>query len=173
INKNHGSSGGALTGQSIVMTLSSALRDMVGYSGGPSEAPNLTALGLSVDRNGVLSFDGSKLKTAATANLSAVSTLIGSTDTAGFLKSANDRLNSLTDSSSGVLPGAINTVLSGITRKTAQITDEQDKLNLLQTNLAQQMSAADAAIAALEQQQNYLQSLFGAMQTQTQANANA
>ena len=173
INRNHGSSGGALTGQSIVMTLSSALRDMVGYSGGPSEAPNLTALGLSLDRNGVLSFDGSKLKAAATANLSAVSALIGSSDTGGFLKSANDRLNSLTDSSRGVLPGAINTVLSGITRKTAQITDEQDKLNLLQTNLQQQMSAADAAIAALEQQQNYLQSLFGAMQTQTQANANA
>lgn len=172
INKNHGASGGALSGQSIVMTLSSALRDMVSYSGGPSGAPNLTSLGLTLDRNGVLSFDTSKLKTAAAANLSAVTALLGSSDSGGFLKSANDRLNSFTDSTTGVLPGSISTVLSGITRKTAEIADEQDKLTTLQTNLQQQMSSADAAISALEQQQSYLQSLFSAMQTQTQANAN-
>ena len=44
-----------------------------------------------------------------------------------------------------------------------QIAQQQDHINHLQTSLQAQMSAADAAIAQLEQQQSYYTSLFTAM----------
>lgn len=172
LNKNHGSSGGALTGQSIVLTLSTALRNLVGYSSGSSGISTLTDLGFSLDQNGVLSFDSSAFAQATGNNLTQLTDFLGSTDGSGFLKTANDALTSLDDPINGVITDSINTLSDEITQKNSDISDEQDKINTMQTNLENQMAAADASISSMEQQQIYLQGLFSAMQTQAQTIAN-
>ena len=49
-----------------------------------------------------------------------------------------------------------------------QITTKQNQVDQLQTKLTSQMAAADALIASMEQQYNYLYGMFAAMQTADQ-----
>jgi len=170
LSKNRGSGGGALVGDSIVQTLISALRSLVGYSTGNSGISNLTALGFSLDKNGVLSFDPSAFATAANGNLTQLTAFLGALDTGGFLKTANDALTSLDDSTSGLIQSSVNSVQDQITQKNDDISAQQDKITQMQTNLQNQMAQADAAISALEQQYSYVSNLFTAMQTDSKNN---
>ena len=56
------------------------------------------------------------------------------------------------------------------TQDQTEITNDQAKLTLMQTNLQQQMAQANALIASLQSQTNFLQGLF---QADTSNNANA
>ena len=47
LDNNHGTAGGALTGQSIVLSLQQSLQDLTSYSGGSGSAQNLADLGLT------------------------------------------------------------------------------------------------------------------------------
>ena len=53
----------------------------------------------------------------------------------------------------------------------SQITTQQAQVNLLQTNLTAQMSAADALVSSMEQTYSYLNSLFSSEQTAAQTAA--
>jgi flagellar capping protein FliD len=86
----------------------------------------------------------------------------------GFLKSATDILNSVDDSVSGYLKDAISSVRTQMSNDQKAIDANQDRVDQLRDNLNQQMAAADALIASLEQQVNYMTSLFSAMQTNAQ-----
>ncbi|MCS6954415.1 MAG: hypothetical protein NZM33_16340, partial [Bryobacteraceae bacterium] len=48
-------------------------------------------------------------------------------------------------------------------RQEARIAAEQERIDLLEKNLAERMAAADALIAALEQKVRYFNTLFEAM----------
>jgi flagellar capping protein FliD len=50
-----------------------------------------------------------------------------------------------------------------ITQQNDQIRDQQQRVDDLSHNLQEQMAAADALIASLESQRNYLTNLFTAM----------
>ena len=65
LDNNHGTAGGALTGQSIVFSLEQSMRDLTGYSGGSGSIQNLTDIGLSFNQNGQLSFDQTQFANAA------------------------------------------------------------------------------------------------------------
>jgi hypothetical protein len=52
------------------------------------------------------------------------------------------------------------------------ITDKQNQVDALQTQLTNQMATADAAIATMEQQYSYMSSMFAAQQTADQMYAN-
>jgi hypothetical protein len=47
-----------------------------------------------------------------------------------------------------------------VTADQSQISNDQTQVNLIQTNLQQQLSAADAAIAVLQEQNTYYTNLF-------------
>ncbi len=164
INNNRGQSGGALGGQSILSSLSQALDSLSGYSSGTSGMSSLIALGFSFDQSGVLSFDPTTLNKASTADFQQLSDFLGSSKTGGFLKLASDTLTGITDSDTGVLPLDISSIQDQITTTNRKISDQQSSLNTLQTNLQNQMAAADASIAAMEQQFLYLNEMFQAMQ---------
>lgn len=171
LNKNRGQSGGSLAGDSLVMTLSDTLRNIVGYSTGNTGISSLTSLGLSFDQNGVLSFDASVFATATSGNVTQLNSFLGSSTTSGFLKMATDAINGVEDSISGILPQDLKSLSDQITAKDQDISDEQDKIDKLQSDLTQQMSAADAAIATMEQQFSYMQNYFQQMQASSMANA--
>jgi flagellar hook-associated protein 2 len=164
----HGTAGGALEGQSIVSTLSQSLQNISNYSGSGS-IQSMAAIGLTFDQQGVMSFDPSVLSSAASTDFQGVLNFLGGPTTGGFLQAATNTLTGITDPTSGVLTTGLATVNTEITSTNAQIAKEQDSVNQMQTNLAAQMSKADAMIASLQSQLSYMTALL----TVTNANNTA
>lgn len=165
---NRGQGTGALKGQSMVMSLSSALSQIGSYASGNSGISSLSSLGLTFDSNGVMSFDASVFAGATSGQIQQLANFLGSTTTGGFLKMASDTLNGITDSTDGIIQTAISSIQGSITRENQSISDQQERVTTLQTNLTNQMAAADAAIATMEQQYSYFYSMFQAMQVNRQ-----
>jgi flagellar hook-associated protein 2 len=164
---NRGSGGGALAGQSIVSSLEESLRGVADYATGAAGVGSIADLGLTFDQNGVLSFDPTVFASAAAANPSALNAFIGDSSSSGFLQNATNVLNGVLDTTSGLLVNATNSVATSLSDNDTETTNDQNRVNALQTSLTQQISAADAAIATLQQQVNQVTSLFQAETTAT------
>ena len=72
-------------------------------------------------------------------------------------------MNAVEDPTTGFIPTATTDVNGQITQENNLITAEQQKISTLQSTLTQQMATADATIASLEQQKDYITNLFTAM----------
>jgi flagellar hook-associated protein 2 len=155
-----GTSGGALSGQGTISDLRNAMRQITQYSGSSGGLTLLSQMGIGLDDTGKLTYDASQFDSASASDLQA---FLGSATGGGFLKTATDALNSIEDSTTGSVKTAIKTVKGEITQENDLITQETKKITDLQTALIQQMAAADAAIASLESQRNYITNLFTAM----------
>jgi flagellar hook-associated protein 2 len=166
VQKNRGQNGGALAGQSIVSQLSGALRNLAGYTpvSGSPDIQSIDDLGLAFDQTGHLQFDSSVYSAAAGSSLSNVLNFLGSETGGGFLQAAHTILTSVTDSTNGLVTNDITTTGASVTNLTKKISSKQDTVTQMQTNLIQQMSRADAAISAMEQQVTQITNLFAAMQ---------
>jgi flagellar hook-associated protein 2 len=163
-----GSSGGALAGQSIVYELGQTLSQLGTYSSPGSAVPDLTAIGLELQKDGTITYDPSTLMAAELSNPAALSAFLGSATGGGFLQAATNALNGVETADTGTLKSAETATQQQVTDIGAQIGTEQGRINQLQTQLTAQMTAADAAISTMEQQYNYLNGLFSAMQTADQ-----
>ncbi len=167
--KSRGQNGGALSGQSIVYTLSSSLHNMLDTAAQSGNISSLSDLGLSFDDSGHLDFDSSAFNTATSSSLSDVLSFLGSESTGGFLKTADAALSGITDSTTGLLATTNSSLTDSLTNLAGKISDKTDQISTLQTNLTAQMSAADATIASLQQQVSYYTDLFTTMR----ANSNS
>jgi flagellar hook-associated protein 2 len=165
IDKNTGKDAGALRGSSLLTTLSASLREIAGYSSGTDGISSLASLGLVLDDTGKMSLDSSAFSDATSGKFDALSAFLGSASTDGFLAKATDVLNGLEDPSSGAITTAIDGLKASTDSQNERIAAEQDRIDQLQQYLTAQLSAADAAIAALEQQVTYMTGLFTAMRT--------
>lgn len=163
LDKNHGEAAGALRGQSILNTVSDALHRISGYSTEGS-ITSLTQLGLGFDKDGKMSFDSTTFAAAGQNRFAALSEFLGSSRTSGFLKSATDTVNLLNAAETGLFPQRIDMVQGQISRTHTSIESRQDRVDALELRLQAQMAAADAAIAALEQQYSYFSNMITAMQ---------
>ena len=160
--------GASLNGQSIVYELRQALSNLSTYSSPGSTITGLLDLGVQLQDDGTMTFDSSVLAGVASSNSAGLASFLGSTTDGGFLLQATNVLNGLEDPTSGLLKGAELSVQQQITDTTNQISTKQDQVTQLQTTLQQQMAAADAAIASMEQQYNYISGMFQAQQTADQ-----
>ncbi len=88
--------------------------------------------------------------------------LVGA-DSDGFLAAATSVLDGLENSTDGVLHSAVTSFEDQIDWQTERIDREQERVDQVEEGLRAQMAAADALIAALEQQANYFNSLFASM----------
>ena len=159
LNKSRGQNGGALSGDSIVYSLTQSLHELTSYSAGSGNVASIADLGLTFDQSGHLNFDVTAFSHAS--NMTDLLSFLGSAaDGTGFLGAATSTLNGINDATSGILTQATQNMSSEITSLGNQITADQTKINLLQQNLMAQMAAADAAIATLEQQASYFQMMF-------------
>jgi flagellar hook-associated protein 2 len=164
VDGHRGENKGALAGQSILATLSHAMRQISGYRGSGS-VQSISDLGLSFDKEGVLSLDASVLSATASNDFKGVTDFLGGATSGGFLKAATDALNGVTNSTSGVLAAAQASVTREISDTDKQIDQNQDRVDQLKASLNAQMAAADALIASLQQQVTYLTGMFSAMDT--------
>lgn len=159
LNQNHGSVGGALTGQSIIFSLEQSLRSLTNYNSGSGAIQTLADLGLTVDKTGKLNLDATQFSNAA-ANTSNLAAFFGSPTTSGFLQTATNLLTGIEDPTTGTLQQALTSIQSQITKEDNMINDEQNRVDQLQTTLTNQMAQADAAIAEMQQQVTYYTGLF-------------
>jgi flagellar hook-associated protein 2 len=160
LNQQVGQNGGALSGQSTISDLRNAMRQITQYAGSSGGVTLLSQMGVGLDDTGKLTFDSSQFGSVSASDLQV---FLGSATSGGFLETATNALNGIEDPTTGSLKTAITTVNGEITQENDQITQEQQKISDLQTTLTQQMAAADATIASLESQKDYITNLFTAM----------
>ena len=101
-------------------------------------------------------------------NSSGVDSFLGSVSGGGFLKSLTDTLSSVQKIGTGLLTNAQSAVQTQITEIDSTIADTQARVDNMRERLQQQMAAADALIASMEQRYSYLYGLFAAQSTADQ-----
>jgi flagellar hook-associated protein 2 len=163
-----GVSTGALAGKAVVYDLSNALQSITSYFSGGTGINSAAAIGLTLDNTGHMTYSAMSFLGAEFADSPGVASFLGGATSGGFLKTATDALNGVEDTTYGTLQTTISSVTSDTANINSQIADEQDRVNTLQTNLTTQMAAADALIASMEQQYNYMYALFQSMTTSAQ-----
>jgi flagellar hook-associated protein 2 len=162
LDQERGQSGGALAGQSVVYQAQRALSAIATYSAGGTGG-GLPVLGLELGKDGRLAFDSSALAEANLTNPAAVTAFLGSESGGGFLEWTSDTLGALEAPGTGAVKAAQAGLSAQAAALNQRISAKQDQVDQLQQRLQEQMAAADAAIAAMEQQYNYLNGMFQAM----------
>ena len=165
--KQQGQSGGALQGQSVVAQLSNILSSISTYSAS-GQFNVLEDLGMALGTNGQITYNPLTLMSADLSSSTGVTAFLGSATGSGFLKTATDALTSVEDPTTGLLKTSETDTTSQITDLTTTIADKQAKVDAMQLQMQNQMAAADALVASMEQQYNYLSGLFQAQQTADQ-----
>jgi flagellar hook-associated protein 2 len=163
MDKHRGEAKGSLSGQSLLSTLSQSLRQFTSYEGSVAGGINsLTDLGLRFDQTGRLSLDEATFTSVVADNVTQLFDFLGDSNT-GFLANAQFIMDSLEGDTDGFLKSALKSIDRQISTQDDKISDNQRRVDLLRDGLNQKMASADAAIAALEQQVNYMNSLFESM----------
>ncbi|HXN45034.1 MAG TPA: flagellar filament capping protein FliD [Bryobacteraceae bacterium] len=164
LNQQRGTSGGALSGQPIVYELQDALNQISGYGQPGSSIASLSDIGVTFDKTTFkMTFDEPTFLSATLGSMSGISAFLGDGTTAGFLKNATDAMTSVEDPTQGTLKTAITDNQSHVANDNDRISTETDQVDKLQTNLMNQMDAADAMISSMEQQYTVVSNLFSAM----------
>jgi flagellar hook-associated protein 2 len=152
-----GENGGALAGQSLVYEMQSALSQVSQYTSATGSVQSLSDLGLDLSDSGTLSFDSSQFNSQTAAG---IQQFLGGLTSGGFLEAANNAISNISDPTTGMLVTQYASVGTEVTADQNEIADDQTQVNLIQSNLSQQLSAADAAIAVLQEQNSYYTNLF-------------
>jgi flagellar hook-associated protein 2 len=160
----HGQASGSLQGQSILSTLQRSLSSISTYASANGTLGGLGDLGLKLGTDGHFTYDPFGLLSANFSSSTGVSTFLGSATSGGFLKTATDALSNLEDPTNGLVKISETDLQSRITALGANISDRTDKVNQLKIHLQNQMAAADALIASMQQQSTYLNNMFQAQQ---------
>jgi flagellar capping protein FliD len=169
IDKSHGTTTGSLAGDSLLSTLSRSLHDISFYDSGAASLSNLTSLGFSFDKNGVLSFDPTAFSNVTAGNAGALSTFLGDA-TAGFIKAANDTLAGLEDPTNGILQTTLASLAAQSANEDTLIAAEQARIDQFTTDETARISAADALLASMQQKANFVTGLFAAETALNNAN---
>ncbi len=163
LDEHRGQGGGSLKGQSAIGTLSGVLRSLTQYTGGSGTFRNFTDLGLTFNDQGQLSLDSNSLAGISDTKLDELIAFLGSESGNGFVGAALHSVAVATDSESGILASEKKSYTSQIKSDETQLAQMRDRLDLMETNLRERFAAMDSAIAALQQQASYFNSLFESM----------
>lgn len=118
----------------------------------------LSDLGLSIDKDGLMTLDSTKLTTALTSNPTAISDLFV---TNGFGKKVSDLANLYTAAGDGVLTVKSKSMQDQFKLLQDQVDQINSNADSLQTRLEAQFSALEQAMSDLNSQKSYLSAIFG------------
>jgi flagellar hook-associated protein 2 len=159
VNAIHKASGyGTVTASNKVLAGDSALRSVadrlaaaVTKTQGSGAYQTLASIGLSVDRTGLMTFDGTKLTDALSKDPSSVSALlarpVGATS-GGIMADLEDAVKAMTDTTTGVLATRQSSFTSQVKSLNDRASHESDRLLTYEDQLRKQFSAMDSAMAA-------------------------
>jgi flagellar hook-associated protein 2 len=140
--------------RSITNKLSSTLQTVTGTG----KYTSLGTVGLSLQKDGTLALDQTKLKAALTDDPSAVSKIFAGdgTGTTGVMGSLSKAIKSYNQTGTGLLVMHKNDLQTRATSMTDSINREQDRLDRYQTLLQKQFSAMDTNVTANNTIMSYL-----------------
>lgn len=162
VEKNFGQNGGALVGDSAVLEMQQAMNQMMDYTGSGGSITSIAQLGVEFTQQGTLTFDSSAMGNLSQSQINDALTFLGNVNSGGFLQYANNTLDSITDPTSGVIETETTALGNQNQQDQTEITNDQNQITIMQTNLQNQMAKANALIAELQQQTTFLQGLFQA-----------
>ncbi|CTP82745.1 flagellar protein [Xanthomonas translucens pv. arrhenatheri] len=133
----------ALTGDSMVRGLQQTLRKQVS-----DNTSDLKALGVTIDKNGVMSFNSAKLDSAVASDPASVKAMFG-TD-GGFTTGMNTLLDSNLDASNGTLSQRTTALNKHISDLTDQLSNLDRRMDTLTTNYTAKFTAMDTMVAQMQ-----------------------
>ncbi|MEO6777429.1 MAG: flagellar filament capping protein FliD [Kofleriaceae bacterium] len=143
-----------LFGDSTMRSLQGVLSNFASQAFG---SMHLDDLGLSLDQDGMMSLDATKLTTALQTNPDAITNLFV---TGGFAKSISDMSKMYSQAGDGVLV----TKSSGLDDQNKLLQDQIDQIEenatALQTRLQAQFTAMETALSAMQSQSSYITSML-------------
>jgi flagellar hook-associated protein 2 len=156
--------GGALGGDSGLRQVQQQLLGDITVQGTGNGAVNsLADLGISMNDDGTLTVDTTKLSNVVSGNLSDVQNFFQSTATGSFAKQFNADVTTLTDSTQGPLYLELKGLQQTQTDLTNQINDFETNLAALQTELITTYSKLNASLEELPLLQQQLQQELGSL----------
>jgi flagellar hook-associated protein 2 len=173
LQKNRGSNGGALTGNTAVLSLQQSLRSIVNYTGTSGSVNSLTQLGVQFTQQGTLTLDPTAVDSLSESQVTDALSFLGAPNSSGLLQFATDTINNIVDPTEGVIATEAQAFQNQNVRDQNQIASAQARIAQFQANLQAQMAKADALIATLQQQNTFLQGLFQFNTTNNPNGANA
>lgn len=151
-----GQSAGPLQGDLIINEISNAMQDLATYwnPNSGSTIHSLSDLGVTFNDTGQMSFDSSTFNALSDTQISDAYKFLGSSN-AGFSALASN-FTQLSDPVTGTMETQIQGYETETTQLSDQITTAQAYVTQVQQTATQQMEAADAVVAELQQQQSDL-----------------
>lgn len=154
VDRQTGSTAGLLQGDISIHAVLDDMRQLTTYQSGGSKEMSLAALGITFDTAGKMSFDPGAVSGFSDSQLANAFSFLGSSTT-GFGAIAS-QFTQLADPVRGMFQLEQN----GLTTANANLTDQvgalNDRLSRMQMALTAQIQQADAAVAALQSQQQVL-----------------
>lgn len=150
-----GSGNGALIGDSTLRYVATQIRQNTTgtVSSASGDYNSLTMIGVSVNKDGVMSLDSSKLKTALAANFQSVSDVFSSTD--GVATRLASKLSGLLQSG-----GSIDSQQTSLNKTISKLDDRKDDVNVrferVQAALQKQFIAMDSAVGQFKNTGSFL-----------------
>jgi flagellar hook-associated protein 2 len=151
LDKHSGPNADLLLADSSVLGVQSIMRQISAYrstSGGA--VGSLVDLGISLDRNGQMSFAPSVISGLPDSSIA------GALSYVAGLGTMSSQLGAYSDPVTGVIHSEQDTLTASDQRLQAQISDMTDRINDMQTALQARLQAADALLAQLASQQQML-----------------
>lgn len=143
--------GGALASDSTVLSMISSLRTLVGEAGGSdgNALRYLVEIGISVDKDGVMSLNTETLQTALTNQSAAVSNLLADTSSGIFKRF--DTLTTAYLSTEGLIDSREAGLRSSIQTLEERVEQMQKRLESVEARFRREFSSLDALMARLGQ----------------------
>ncbi len=156
VSAQEGQSAGALGGNLIINQISEAMQDLVMYFNPASSSSihSLSDLGVTFNETGQMSFSSNTFNSLSETQLSDAYKFIGSSNS-GFAALASN-FTQLSDPVTGTIEAEVSGDESEVTSLQSQISTAEAYVNQVQQTATQQMEAADALVAELQQEQTDL-----------------
>mgnify|MGYP001546578124 FL=1 len=156
----------ALTGDQTLRTLMNRVSGTLSSSqaGGPNDMKVLSEIGVTMQKDGTLAIDTTKLNKALSENMTGVAKLFssGTGETGGYGKQMSALVTDLT-STSGSLTAATNGINSTLDDLSDQYNAMQDRVDATIARYRAQFTALDVAVASMNNTMTYLTQQFDAM----------
>ncbi|MBI2399729.1 MAG: flagellar filament capping protein FliD [Deltaproteobacteria bacterium] len=153
-------------GDSVARSISDDLRRVFSssVSGLPDTMNRLLHVGVSTDREGVMSLDTAKLKNALNSNFDGVVSLFTKgTATTGFAELIHQTASSIDDYVDGRIKGRQDGLKKSMTRIDKDIRQKETQLVSYEEQLRSQFTGLEAMLASLKGQGNAITNYFGGM----------
>lgn len=153
--------GGALRGEALINDAYARIRLLAGQFGGGG-VRNLAEIGVSLDRQGVMSFDENAFQALPASRMNDVFAFLRAADQG--IASLAPRLEELSDPAAGSIASQIRSWDAADARLQKQIDAIFERVNATQATLMTRLQAADALLARLEGQQSLLDASIKSLQ---------